>query len=972
MKIKFYIIIFCFLVTEIPLSGQSFTEGDNDARLFGIHEITLTGINLPPEAQRYSKYPCVRFLNDGRTVNVKAFYDGNGNGEEGSLWKARLYVTEAGIWSWSVTDNGGIELLRPVKGSFCSFDTNFSLKGKLRRHLHNPNRWATEREPETAFVILGDTYYTLMDKIWTKEGDPDKGGAGDWDAVIDDSHEKGVTLIRAGAFGGYSGWNGTQTVGSKNYPRPNWPWADQDAEGNKDVYDLLQLAETDKRLKYSFDKYEDLYFELIISPKVKMWGSYWNHNTYGCSVGQVENFRKYMTARFSAWPNVIFQLVYDIDFEEAGGGCGADPRGYGEANYAFAQNWLEWLNKNDPFNTMRCIGNGNDYDDPFPAAYYNTEDPAPTYLHDEAIGDISGKTAEKYYGINKIPIFHGEDTYEVDVSWGAGTDPSENDPEYYYRRLFWTDLLSGAYPCYGGGYKAIIPYNKAYDKVNYFSEQGVFKIKLRGLDDIIHIKNFFQDNKLDLAGFHPADSLAINGPPDPVHIQVAHNKEKDEFIIYHPNANAGETSFDPNNLCDEYSEELASVFSCSVDNNSIPAVTINLHNDQTYIPVWFDPSTGKYFHVNEIVGTGSDYSFIAPQSFKGRDAVLYIRKKPAGSDVVIIGHRGGRDWAPENTIAAFKKCADNNIDWETDLNLTADGEIILMHDMTLDRTTNAEEVFGSLNIPVNSKILEEIKMLDAGSHYGSEYAGEKVPTLDEFLDFFIARAPENSVISMDTKLDRLSPGPAVYQKIIDKIASRNLFNRVYIEVFSIEAVNKTRSLPLGDKLKYAIWVNRDTTLLKDAISSGYFSRIHASNILAGKADKVHEGGVPFISAHPVEKSSEWDLVKNYNINGVSTDRPDVALFIIRQEIPECRIKEPADKSVFKEGAGANIIVGVDDTDSSVTKVEFYINDKLTGSDSTPPYSYWWSEMKTGCYSLSGKVFDNGLNKKAEPVIVHVE
>ena len=471
MRKKFLNISGLLFIIVTPSFCQNFTTGDNDACLYGIHEITLTGTRLPGASKRFSKFPNVRFINGGTSINVKAFYDGDGRGGEGFLWKARLYVSKEGPWSWSVTDMGGISLKGAISGSFDAADRNSALKGKLKKHTDNHNRWATDRNTGTAFLAFGDTQYTLMDKVWTTDPDSTKGGAGDWDAVIDDSYKNGVTLIRAGAFGGYSGWNGTMTVGPKQYPRPNWPWADPAADGNKDVYDLDQLTATDTRLKYSINKYEDLYFELIISPKTKAWGRSWEHSMNGCTATQIENFRKYMTARFSAFPNVIFQLVYDIDFRDTGGGCGANPSGYGDENYAFARDWLEWLRDNDPFGTMRCIGNGNDYDDPFPENYYNQANPLPTYIHDEAIGDICGKTADKYYGIKNTPIFHGEDTYEVDDGWGAGTSPSDNNPEYYYRRIFWSDLLSGAYPCYGGGYKAIIPYSAAFDRINYYSEQ---------------------------------------------------------------------------------------------------------------------------------------------------------------------------------------------------------------------------------------------------------------------------------------------------------------------------------------------------------------------------------------------------------------------------------------------------------------------------------------------------------------------
>ena len=208
--------------------------------------------------------------------------------------------------------------------------------------------------------------------------------------------------------------------------------------------------------------------------------------------------------------------------------------------------------------------------------------------------------------------------------------------------------------------------------------------------------------------------------------------------------------------------------------------------------------------------------------------------------------------------------------------------------------------------------------------------------------------------------------------MIDKIADRDLFDRVFLEVSAVNEVNNTRTLRDGDKLKYAIWVNGDTILLDDAISSGYFSRIHASTRIAYKADDVHARGVPFISAHPVESQADWDYVRKYNIDGVLTDKPDVTLLILKNEITTCSIKEPDDGSSFDRGSIITINVNVGDTDSSITRVEFYRNGLLIGQDTSSPYSYSWTNAVEGSYSLTAKVFDNGMSKSSEPVIIYVK
>lgn len=97
--------------------------------------------------------------------------------------------------------------------------------------------------------------------------------------------------------------------------------------------------------------------------------------------------------------------------------------------------------------------------------------------------------------------------------------------------------------------------------------------------------------------------------------------------------------------------------------------------------------------------------------------------------VDVIAHRGASAYAPENTIAAFALAHQMGADWfELDCTLTRDDEIIVIHDDTVDRTTNGT---GS----VFELTLADLKKLDAGTWKNPKYAGERLPTLDESLNF---------------------------------------------------------------------------------------------------------------------------------------------------------------------------------------------------------------------------------------------
>jgi glycerophosphoryl diester phosphodiesterase len=119
--------------------------------------------------------------------------------------------------------------------------------------------------------------------------------------------------------------------------------------------------------------------------------------------------------------------------------------------------------------------------------------------------------------------------------------------------------------------------------------------------------------------------------------------------------------------------------------------------------------------------------------------------------ITVIAHRGARSLAPENTLAAARKAYRLGADlWETDVAVTADDELVLMHDDAMTRTTNVAELFPE-RVPAafSTYTLAEIRLLDAGSWFErddpfgqvaagtvdrqelAQFAGEKVPTLRE-------------------------------------------------------------------------------------------------------------------------------------------------------------------------------------------------------------------------------------------------
>lgn len=111
----------------------------------------------------------------------------------------------------------------------------------------------------------------------------------------------------------------------------------------------------------------------------------------------------------------------------------------------------------------------------------------------------------------------------------------------------------------------------------------------------------------------------------------------------------------------------------------------------------------------------------------------------------IIGHRGMMLRAPENTLAAFSACVERGIGIEIDVRSSKDDQMVIIHDDNFSRTTNGPDV------PIRALTLSELKKLDAGSWYGPEFSGQKIPTLEETLQLVHNRQIAEVPIALNIK-----------------------------------------------------------------------------------------------------------------------------------------------------------------------------------------------------------------------------
>jgi glycerophosphoryl diester phosphodiesterase len=209
------------------------------------------------------------------------------------------------------------------------------------------------------------------------------------------------------------------------------------------------------------------------------------------------------------------------------------------------------------------------------------------------------------------------------------------------------------------------------------------------------------------------------------------------------------------------------------------------------------------------------------QPVSARDESLlcaFCRDTPQLRLILNVAHAGASSVAPQNTMAAGQAAFDLGADvWGVDVRGTRDGALVLMHDETLERTTDAEEVFPARSPwRVADFRLDEIRTLDAGSWFLDEdpfgriaegevaddalasYAGEPVPTLREALDFVAER---DWLIDIEIKTPNDGEHGGVAERLVTLIEETNTVNLVLVSSFDHDFLREVRemnpAIPIG-------------------------------------------------------------------------------------------------------------------------------------------------------------------------------
>jgi len=225
----------------------------------------------------------------------------------------------------------------------------------------------------------------------------------------------------------------------------------------------------------------------------------------------------------------------------------------------------------------------------------------------------------------------------------------------------------------------------------------------------------------------------------------------------------------------------------------------------------------------------------------------------------IVGHRGACGHAPENTLRSFARAIELGCHrTELDVQVSADGVAVVMHDATVDRTTNGQGAVSALD-------LQQLKQLDAGE-------GEKIPTLEEVM----ALCRHKIALQIELKANQ---SPALVAQLIERAWKPE---KTVITSFDLELLDAFASLmpsiPLG-------LLNRDAELDMIGMASEHGHHWICPRVDITTADLITraQGSAFKVYAYHVNRSEQAAALIRWGVDAIGTDHPEMVAGLLANQ-----------------------------------------------------------------------------------------
>lgn len=240
---------------------------------------------------------------------------------------------------------------------------------------------------------------------------------------------------------------------------------------------------------------------------------------------------------------------------------------------------------------------------------------------------------------------------------------------------------------------------------------------------------------------------------------------------------------------------------------------------------------------------------------------------------LILGHRGAKNYAPENTLAAFALALEQGAHGvELDTKLSADSVVVVHHDSTVDRTTNGKGKISQLSFA-------ELRELDAGSFFSEKYKGEKIPTLDEVFETIGKRAIINVELT-----NYSTPRDALVEKVCDLVRKHGLQARIIFSSFFAGNLQKAAAfLPEVPRALLALdgWKGMWARSFGFNFGDYYATHPYLTDVTHEQVARVHKLKRK-INVWTVNKEDDLRRMIQWGVDGIITDDPVTAVRVARE------------------------------------------------------------------------------------------
>jgi glycerophosphoryl diester phosphodiesterase len=244
----------------------------------------------------------------------------------------------------------------------------------------------------------------------------------------------------------------------------------------------------------------------------------------------------------------------------------------------------------------------------------------------------------------------------------------------------------------------------------------------------------------------------------------------------------------------------------------------------------------------------------------------------------VVAHRGLSAHRPENTLAAVRAAIAVGADVvEVDVTLTVDGHVVVIHDETVDRTTNAAG-------PVSEYTLAELQRLDAGSWFSPEWANERIPTLAQVLDTTNGKILLNIEIKSEAVGSRVEGG--IVEKVVRLVNDRGMTDQVVVSSFEPRALVQTRAVDphivTASLFNKNIHHGMDPVDVVDAAGSKALV-MSRKRITARIVERCRTLGIP-VGVYTVNEERLMRRMIRMQVHALFTDDAELLMRVIRDEV----------------------------------------------------------------------------------------